>query len=58
MLNEGEDNGFLINLNFTVKISREKPSGAPDKTNTKIFILINTFYGEHHFFMHDLESFF
>ncbi|KAJ8071763.1 hypothetical protein OCU04_002079 [Sclerotinia nivalis] len=58
MLNEAEDDGFLIDLDLAVKINREKASGAPSKTGTKVFMAIGVLYGEHHSFMHDLESFF
>lgn len=58
MLYKREDNGFLINLNLAVKIDREKASGAPSKTGTKVFMAIGALYGEDHNFMHDLESFF
>jgi hypothetical protein len=58
MLNEGEDDGFLINLDFAVRTGREKPSGALGKTDTKIFMSIGALYGERHSFMHDLESIF
>ncbi|KAF7863216.1 hypothetical protein EAF04_007298 [Stromatinia cepivora] len=58
MLNEAEDDAFLIDLDLAVKINREKASGAPSKTGTKVFMAIGVLYGEHHSFMHDLESFF
>lgn len=58
MLNEAEDDGFLIDLDLAVKIDREKASGAPSKTGTKVFMAIGALYGEDHNFMHDLESFF
>lgn len=58
MLNEAEDDGFLIDLDLAVKIDREKASGAPSKTGTKVFMAIGALYGEDHSFMHDLESFF
>ena len=58
MLTEDEDDGFLIDLDLAVKMSNEKASGAPSKTGTKIFMAIGALYGEHHTFMHDLESFF
>ncbi|CAD6454337.1 86454505-3836-429b-94a0-5ea2f7e49227 [Sclerotinia trifoliorum] len=58
MLNEAEDDAFLIDLDLAVKINREKASGAPSKTGTKVFMAIGILYGEHHSFMHDLESFF
>jgi hypothetical protein len=58
MLTEAEDDGFLIDLDLGVKIDREKASGAPSKTGTKVFMAIGALYGEEHSFMHDLESFF
>lgn len=58
MLYEGEDDGFLIDLDLAVKIDREKASGALSKTGTKVFMAIGALYGENHSFMHDLESFF
>ncbi|OCL08995.1 hypothetical protein AOQ84DRAFT_363643 [Glonium stellatum] len=58
MLNEAEDDGFLINLDLAVKIDREKASGAPSKTGTKVFMAIGALYGEDHNFMHNLELFF
>lgn len=58
LLNEAEDDAFLIDLDLAIKINREKASGAPSKTGTKVFMAIGVLYGEHHSFMHDLESFF
>lgn len=58
MLNEAEDDGFLIDLDLAVKTDRKKASGAPSKTGTKVFMAIGALYGEDHNFMHDLESFF
>ena len=58
MLSEAEDDGFLIDLDLAVKTDREKASGAPSKTGTKVFMAIGALYGEEHSFMHDLESFF
>ena len=58
MLNEAEDDAFLIDLDLAVKIDREKASGAPSKTGTKVFMAIGALYGEDHNFIHDLESFF
>lgn len=58
MLSEDEKDGFLIDLDLAVKTSNDKASGAPSKTGTKIFMAIGALYGEHHTFMHDLESFF
>ncbi|KAF2174644.1 hypothetical protein K469DRAFT_648111 [Zopfia rhizophila CBS 207.26] len=59
MLKMGEDDGFLIDLDLAIKLDRQKASGAPSKTGTKVFMAIGTLYGdEDHSFMHDLESFF
>ncbi len=58
VLNEAEDDAFLIDLDLDIKIDREKASGAPSKTGTKVFMAIGALYGEDHNFMHDLESFF
>jgi Fungal protein kinase len=58
MLDEVENNGFLIDLDLAIKIDRKKVSGAPSKTGTKVFMAIGALYGEEHSFMHDLESFF
>lgn len=57
MLYEGKDNSFLIDLGLAVKIDREKTSGAPSKTGTKVFMAIGTLYGEDHNFMYDLGLF-
>ncbi|KAI9731295.1 MAG: hypothetical protein M1834_005198, partial [Cirrosporium novae-zelandiae] len=58
MLNEAEDDGFLIDLDLAVEIDRKEVSGAPNKTGTKIFMAIGALDGEQHSFLHDLESFF
>ncbi|KAF2192053.1 hypothetical protein K469DRAFT_719131, partial [Zopfia rhizophila CBS 207.26] len=58
ILNDAEDDGFLIDLDLAIKIDRENASGAPSKTGTKVFMAIGALYGEEHSFMHDLESFF
>jgi serine/threonine protein kinase len=59
MLKIGEDDGFLIDLDLAIRLDRQKASGAPSKTGTKVFMAIGTLYGdEDHSFMHDLESFF
>lgn len=59
MLNSAEDDGFLIDLDLAIRLNRQKASGAPSKTGTKVFMAIGTLYGdEDHSFMHDLESFF
>ncbi|MCJ1351307.1 MAG: hypothetical protein MMC33_001291 [Icmadophila ericetorum] len=58
VLNEAEDDAFLIDLDLAVKIDRKKASGAPSKTGTKVFMAIGALYGEDHNFIHYLESFF
>ncbi|KAF2174352.1 hypothetical protein K469DRAFT_614801, partial [Zopfia rhizophila CBS 207.26] len=59
MLKMGEDDGFLIDLDLAIRLDRQRASGAPSKTGTKVFMAIGTLYGdEDHSFMHDLESFF
>ncbi|KAI9824471.1 MAG: hypothetical protein M1832_002006, partial [Thelocarpon impressellum] len=58
MLAENEEDGFLIDMDLAMKISNESASGAPTMTGTKVFMAIGALYGEHHTFMHDLESFF
>ncbi|XTI91505.1 hypothetical protein V2W45_1495257 [Cenococcum geophilum] len=56
MLNIAEDNGFLINLNLTIKTNCKNISRAPSKTRTKVFIVIGTLYSEDYSFIYDLES--
>ena len=58
MLTENEDDGFLIDLDLSIKTSNDRASGAPGKTGTKVFMAIGALLGEPHSFMHDLESFF
>ncbi|RBA11773.1 hypothetical protein FPRO05_14255 [Fusarium proliferatum] len=62
MINEDVDNpswpSFLIDLDPTIKQSREAVSGARGKTGTRAFMAIGALLGEQHSFMHDLESFF
>lgn len=58
LLKEDESDGFLIDLDLAVDISRLKTSGAPGKTGTKVFMAIGALRGDAHTFMHDLESFF
>lgn len=56
MLNMGEDDGFLVDLDLAVRLDQQKASGAPNKTGTKMFMAISILYGgEEHSFMHDLE---
>lgn len=58
LLKEDESDGFLIDLNLAMDISRLKASGAPGKTGTKVFMAIGALCGNSHTFIHDLESFF
>jgi serine/threonine protein kinase len=58
LLTEKEDDGFLIDYDLAVELESNEPSGAPSKTGTKVFMAIGALNGEHHNFMHDLESFF
>jgi len=58
MLDEAEEDGFLIDLDLAIEIDREEASGALSKTGTKVFMAIGVLYGEDHSFIHDLESFF
>lgn len=62
MINEDSNNpsrpAFLIDLDFSIKESRMRASGAKGKTGTKVFMAIGALLGEQHSFMHDLESFF
>lgn len=58
LLQEDESDGFLIDLDLAVDISRLKASGAPGMTGTKVFMAIGALRGDSHTFMHDLESFF
>jgi hypothetical protein len=62
MMNEEADNplwkSFLIDLDLGIREQRETPSGAPNKTGTRAFMVIGALYGEKRSFMHDLESFF
>jgi hypothetical protein len=57
MLEKDEDDGFLIDLHLAMEIDSTEASGAPSKTGTKVFMAIGALCGEHHNFMHDLESF-
>ena len=58
LLTETEDDGFLIDLDLAIKVKAHKPSGAPSRTGTKVFMSIGALLGHQHTFMHDLESFF
>ena len=58
MLNIAEDDGFLIDFDFTIKTDYKNVFRALSKTKTKVFIAIGALYGEDYSFIHDLESFF
>ncbi|TWU70363.1 hypothetical protein ED733_000050, partial [Metarhizium rileyi] len=62
MVNEDERNpswrSFLIDLDLAIIEQREIASGAKGKTGTRAFMAIGALLGQHHSFMHDLESFF
>lgn len=58
LLNDAEDDGFLIDLDLAIKTDRQKASGAPGKTGTKVFMAIGALYGEYHLNVYDKESFF
>ena len=58
MLNEAEDDGFLIDFDLAIRLDREEPSGAKRRTGTKVFMSIGALLGDQHTFLHDLESFF
>jgi len=58
MLDEAEEDGFLIDLDLAIEIDRKEASGALNKTGTKVFMAIGVLYDEDHSFIHDLESFF
>ena len=58
LLKEDKSDGFLIDLNFAIDISRLKTSGALGKTGTRVFIAIDAFCSDLYMFMHNLESFF
>ncbi|KAL1633268.1 hypothetical protein SLS58_011157 [Diplodia intermedia] len=58
MLNDAEDDGFLIDVDLAIKMDREEASGAPSKTGTKVFMAIGALKGDPHLDLHDKESFF
>ncbi|OJD28400.1 hypothetical protein ACJ73_00178 [Blastomyces percursus] len=62
MVNEDKDNpswpAFLIDLDLAIKTQRDGSSDARGKTGARAFMAIGVLYGEKHYFMHDLESFF
>ncbi|WVO17060.1 hypothetical protein L204_104747 [Cryptococcus depauperatus] len=58
MIDEDNDNAFLIDLDLAIKVSRVGASGAKGITGTRAFMAIGILLGDEHSFMHDLESFF
>lgn len=40
LLNDARDDGFLIDLDLAIRFSREKASGAPNKTGIEVFTAI------------------
>ncbi|WVN87097.1 uncharacterized protein L203_102273 [Cryptococcus depauperatus CBS 7841] len=58
MIDEDNDNAFLIDLDLAIKVSRITASGAKGVTGTRAFMAIGILLGDEHSFMHDLESFF
>ena len=62
MINETDGNpswpAFVIDLDLAIQEQRVVASGAKGKTGTRAFMAIGALLGEHHSFMHDLESFF
>ncbi|WVO13559.1 hypothetical protein L204_101180 [Cryptococcus depauperatus] len=58
MIDEDNDNAFLIDLDLAIKVSRIGASGAKGMTGTRAFMAIGVHLGHEHSFMHDLESFF
>nr|ODN88949.1 hypothetical protein L203_02355 [Cryptococcus depauperatus CBS 7841] len=58
MIDEDNDNAFLIDLDLAIRVSRIGASGAKGKTGMRVFMAIGVLWGQEHSFMHDLESFF
>ncbi|WVO16188.1 hypothetical protein L204_103859 [Cryptococcus depauperatus] len=58
MIDEDNDNAFLIDLDHAIRVPRIGASGAKGKTGTRAFMAIGVLWGHEHSFMHDLESFF
>ena len=58
MLEEIEDDGFLIDLDLAIEIDRKEALGVLSKTGTKVFMAIGALYGEDHSFTYNLELFF
>nr|ODN94898.1 hypothetical protein L204_04238 [Cryptococcus depauperatus CBS 7855] len=58
MIDEDNDNAFLIDLDHAIRVPRISASGAEGKIGTRAFMAIGAHLGDEHSFMHDLESFF
>ncbi|WVO15587.1 hypothetical protein L204_103247 [Cryptococcus depauperatus] len=58
MIDEDNDNAFLIDLDLAIRVPRIGVSGAKGMTGTRAFMAIGVLQGDEHSFMHDLESFF
>ncbi|WVO17644.1 hypothetical protein L204_105341 [Cryptococcus depauperatus] len=58
MIDEDNDNAFLIDLDHAIRVPRIGASGAKGKIGTRAFMAIGAHLGDEHSFMHDLESFF
>ncbi|WVO18507.1 hypothetical protein L204_106226 [Cryptococcus depauperatus] len=58
MIDEDNDNAFLIDLDHAIRVPRIGASGAKGKIGTRAFMAIGVLLGDEHSFMHDLESFF
>ncbi|WVO17615.1 hypothetical protein L204_105312 [Cryptococcus depauperatus] len=58
MIDEDNDNAFLIDLDHAIRVPRIGASGAKGITGTRAFMAIGILLGDEHSFMHDLESFF
>ncbi|KAF2452271.1 serine/threonine-protein kinase Sgk2 [Lineolata rhizophorae] len=55
---DGKLRAFLIDLDLAIREQRKGPSGALNKTGTRVFMAIELLLDEKHSFVHDLESFF
>nr|ODO00877.1 hypothetical protein L204_01600 [Cryptococcus depauperatus CBS 7855] len=58
MIDEDNDNAFLIDLDHAIRVPRISAFGAEWKIGTRAFMAIGAHLGDEHSFMHDLESFF
>nr|ODN95481.1 hypothetical protein L204_04021 [Cryptococcus depauperatus CBS 7855] len=58
MIDEDNDNAFLIDLDLAIRVPRIGASGAKGMTGTRAFMAIGVLEGDEHSFWHDLESFF